>query len=1789
MDLDLNRLEVIYDAGKTVVYRGERDDEGRPVILKALRHDFPSRAALAELRHEHRMLEALAQVGTPGVIQSHGLLDVRGRLVLATSDLGADSLRVAMKRGNWNRDAFLAVAISVADVLAAVHDAGVIHKDVNPGNLLWLEDGTVRLLDFGISVRASRDQAQAESLSGTLPYISPEQTGRMNRFVDWRTDLYSVGATFYELLTGRPPFRSDSPMELVHAHIAISPEPPSVVDPTVPEIISHIVTCLLAKNPEDRYQSARGLKADLLEAQRHLDSAGRCEPFELRTHDVNPRFSGADALYGREAEVAWLLDHFEKAARGETQVVLVRGYSGVGKTALINEVQRPIVERRGAFLRGKFDQFHRGLPYASLSEAFDRFILQLLSRSDGERRIWKERIVQATAPNTRLLVDVIPHLGLLVGEQPNLSDLPEAEAENRFGVAFGRLVGALATEAHPLVLFLDDIQWADLPSLRILERLATDIRSCHLLVVGAYRDNEVGAAHPLTGLLARLAESGHAPDVWTLHPLSPEHVLDLVAGVHKAEPDQVRPLAELCFEKTSGNPFFLNQFLADLHGQGLIHFDARSNRWAWDLDGIRARDFTDNVVEFMAARVGELPAAALEVLSVGSVLGNNVEVDLLADTMARSAGELVAPLEAALTSGLVFLESGESPRVTFLHDRVQQAAYESMDATRRTEVHRRVGHILADRHDAGATDVLFDAVTHLTRAFDDLGGEPAYRRLARLAVEAAAAARASAAFGPADEFSATAERALTRAPGDPQLELAAHVQRAHAAFLGGKYEEMDRAIDAVLQAETDTLVKVEMLEVRGQAFNARNELMESIKASLQGLALLGVHIPAQPSKVTVLAELMKAKLRLRGKDDSTLAHLPPCEDEGQKAAMRLLMNLVGPAYYASPDLIPLLAFNTLRLSLEHGVAAESATGFAVYGLVLCTLGELKPAYRYGQICEAIANRFPRERHSARARHLYNTHVRFWVEPWDRSAASLQHTHEAAYANGDFEYAAFSAFMRMALLGSRGADLGELLPAMRRTARALEEMQQETSGWTLALVHQAALNLRGEGQAEPWQLIGEAYDETTAVQTHTEADDTTNLFCYYVERQRLAYLFRRFDLSFEAALKAAPLQGAAASTFFIVETTFYEGMARAAVHPTLGRVEAVRNRWALAQLEKKLTKYADVSQVNAGPCLILLRAERERLAGRHGAALLGYEDAARLAAEHGWHNLEGLAMELAGRLQLSRSNARSAATYLKGARYAYERWGALALVERLVQEFPAAAERTVHSDSPMTTTSSHETIDLDAAMRAARSISEQIVISDLLQSVLDIMIKAAGAQRGALLLREGETPNLAASVNVDESSPYSEAIVRLVLSTHEAVVLDDVQGSGDFTEDPHVLTTRPLSVLCAPLAHAGRDRGVIYLENSLTRGAFTQDRIQLLQLFAAQAAVSLENAQLVQNLEEKVRERTHQLELRNEFIRKTFGRYVSDDVVHRLLDQPEGTTLGGELRRVTVMMADLRGFSTAVRHLPPQMVLQVINNFLEVQTEVVMAHGGTIDEVLGDAMLVLFGAPVSAADDVQRSVRCAIAMQAAMDRVNAANAAAGLPKLGMGIGIHSGEAVVGNIGTEQRTKYGVVGNVVNLAARIESLTTGGQVLISGAVHDALEGSVRTRNVRTFEPKGAPAPLQVYELEGLGDASLAALEAELKPVSPIRVTVAEVSDVHTGPRQEAYVVAVSPEQCALQGIEPHPDQDLRLQIPSVPDARIYGKVANKSDGRVLVTFTAVSDEVLEHLASLPPAEQAPPATG
>ncbi|HWT07286.1 MAG TPA: serine/threonine-protein kinase PknK, partial [Xanthomonadales bacterium] len=769
-----------------------------PILLVTARD--ASLASFNRLEHEFALKDELDGAWAARPV---GLTRHEDRITLVLEDPGGEPLDRLLGEKRTVSEV-LQIAISFARALVRVHDRGLVHKDIRPANaLVDAASGNVWLTGFGIASRVPRERPNPEPpevIAGTLAYMAPEQTGRMNRSVDSRSDLYSFGVTLYELLTGTLPFSASDPMEWVHCHIARQPPAPSERVTTVPAQLSSIVMKLLAKTAEERYQTAGGVEADLRRCLAEWESAGRVDAFPLGAHDASGRLMMPERLYGRERDIDTLLAAFDRVVvNGTPELVLVSGYSGIGKSSIVNELQKALVPPRALFASGKFDQYKRNVPYATLAQAFQTLIRSLLAQSDVELGRWREAIREALRDNGQLIVNLVPELELVIGKQRAVADLPPQDAQRRFQLVFRRLLGVFAREHRPLVLFLDDLQWIDTATLDLLEYVLRNSDVRNLLLVGAYRDNEVGPGHPLLHSLEAIRVAGASVHEIVLAPLVLDETSRLIADALRCEPERTRPLAELVQEKTGGNPFFAIQFVTALVDEGLLAFDSVALTWHWNIDRIRAKNYTDNVVELMAAKLKRFAAATQETLKRLACLGNVVDAGTLTLALGESEESIAAALLEAVHAGLVFRHDNA---YRFLHDRIQQAAYSLIQDEHRAGIHLRIGRaLLASMTADQLAEHLFDVANQLNRGAERLVDADEKAQVATIDLRAGRKAKASAAYASARGYFSAGMALLDETDWSSQHELmfSLRLERAECELLCGNLEKAEHLIVELLQ------------------------------------------------------------------------------------------------------------------------------------------------------------------------------------------------------------------------------------------------------------------------------------------------------------------------------------------------------------------------------------------------------------------------------------------------------------------------------------------------------------------------------------------------------------------------------------------------------------------------------------------------------------------------------------------------------------------------------------------------------------------------------------------------------------------------------------------------------------------------------------------------------------------------------------------------------------------------------------------------------------------------------
>ncbi|MEH2233315.1 MAG: AAA family ATPase [Nostoc sp.] len=1516
--------EEIYNGSRTLVYRGYRETDSFPVVIKLLKNSYPSFSDLLQFRNQYTIAKNL---NSSAIVQTYSLEAYQNGYALVMEDFGGISLKdyfaCYQTPDMVSLQEFLLLAIALCDALDILIHHRIIHKDIKPANVLINpETKQVKLIDFSIASLLPRETQILMSpnvLEGTLGYLSPEQTGRMNRGIDYRTDFYSLGVTFYELLSGELPFQSHDPMELVHCHIAKLP--PLLGErrkgtgnrKEIPQVLCDIVMKLMAKNAEDRYQSAFGLKYDLENCLAQLKSTGKIARFPIAQRDVCDRFIIPEKLYGREHEVETLLKAFERVSnppesgglRG-VELMLVAGFSGIGKTAIVNEVHKPIVRQRGYFIKGKFDQFNRNIPFFAFVQAFRDLMGQLLSESDVHLSTWKNKILQVLGDQGQVILEVIPELEQIIGQQPSATELSPNAAQNRFNLLLQRFIQVFTTKDHPLVIFLDDMQWADSASMKLIQLLMNESNSGYLLLIGAYRDNEVSAAHPLMLTLDEIAKANATLNKITLAPLSEASLNQLVADTLNCSLETTEILTKLVYQKTKGNPFFSTQFFKALHQDRLIKFDLNSGSWQCDIAQMKALALTDDVVDFMVLQLRKLSESTQNVLKLAACIGNQFDLATLAIVSENSETETATFLWKALQEGLILpqsevykfyvgretqdlVQSALSVNYKFLHDRVQQAAYALIPESKKQSIHLQIGQLLLSKIPIKKQEErIFEIVNQLNIGVKLITQQSERDRLAELNLLAGQKAKLSTAYTNAIEYISCGIQLLRKNSWQQQysLTLALYEEAASAAYLMGQFDEVEGFVEQVQQHAKVLIDRVKSIEIQIQSYLAQSRFDDSIRTAIALLNLLGVKLSHQANQIQTLLNLAQTKLRFVGKSPLTLIDLPNMTGDKQLAAIRILASTNSTAYIARPDLLPPIILSEVNLSMQYGNAAASAFGYAWYGLIECgILGNIETGYKFGQLALQVLEKFHSKEFKARTFFIVQTFINHWHQPLKDTIAPLIEAYQVGLETGDIEYAAWASYSCSFHGYLMGQELAELEKQMGDYAEVYSHFRQEKPQTYINSFRQAILNLLGS--TDPSSLSGAVYDAQTIRPLQEQAGDRTGLSFSYANELILCYLFENYTRACEAAIQAITYLDGVTSAAVVPIVYFYQALTQLILYPTATANEQKQILKKVTSYQKKLKKWAHHAPMNHQHKFYLVEAERQRILLHKNKAMELYDRAITLAKENAYIQEEALSNELAAKFYLDWDKEKIAQVYMQEAYYCYARWGAKAKTEDLEKRYPQLLipilqgqinhfqlsstadasllpNQTIHTN--LSSSSISEALDLSTILKASQALSSEIQLEQLLTRLLQVVMENAGAQKAALLVLKQENLVVEAIATIDEgvtllSVPLSTSedipitLVNFVKHSLKTVVLDDATAQTDFIAEPYFIQQQPKSVLCTPILNQGKIIGLLYLENPLTIGAFTRDRIEVIQLLCAQAAISLENARLYQEYQNYA----HQLE------------------------------------------------------------------------------------------------------------------------------------------------------------------------------------------------------------------------------------------------------------------------------------------------------------------------------------------
>jgi PAS domain S-box-containing protein len=1500
----------IYESSASLVYRGTEIQANRAIVVKLLKQDYPSPQELTRYRQEYEITRSL---NLAGVVKAYSQQDYQRTLAILLEDFGGESIERWMQQRPkafcpMLLPTFFRLAINITDTLGRVHNANIIHKDINPGNIVFNPDtGVVKIIDFGIASQFNRTNPTFKSLhelEGTLAYVSPEQTGRMNRLLDYRTDFYSLGVTFYELLTGQLPFPTTDILELVHCHIARPPIPPLELNVTIPKPVSDLILKLMAKNAEDRYQSAWGIKADLERCAQQLEEIGQINSIPLGLQDISEQFHIPQKLYGREAEIAALSAAFESVAGNEgvgephREMMLVSGYAGIGKSALVQELYRPITVRHGYFISGKFDQFGRNVPYSAIIDALKKLIQQLLGEPDEQVQQWRSRLLTALRSNGQIIINVIPEVELMIGNQPPAPEVGATEAQNRFNLTFQRFVQAFCSKEHPLVIFLDDLQWIDLATLKLIELILLDEQTQYLFLIGAYRNNEVHPTHPLVLTLETLRKQGVLFQEIVLTPLTLEPLNQLIAEMLHRTPDTVRSLAQLVILKTQGNPFFIREFLRMLYSEHLLTFDVKQLSWQWDIDQIQVQNITDNVVELLLSRLKKLPEETQQILQLSACIGSEFDLDTLAISAERhSEGtvckkspqvifqNLLAAIQAELIQPLSELNENLLVQTyKFSHDCVQQAAYTLIDQSLQQVIHLQIGRNLREKTSPEQlSDRLFEIVDHLNLGIELVTDQAERNEIARLNLVAGRKVKAATAYEAALKYFKEGLQLLDTESWQSEydLTLALYSEAAGAAYLQGHFDEMEQFVEVVLNHAKTVVEKVQVYDSRIQSYLSQGNLEEALKIGLEVLNLLGVILIETPSQLDVQRGLEETAALLAGREIEDLINLPEMTAPEPLAAMYIVANIAAAVYMVSPTLMLLMVCKWVNLSINYGSSTWSPYGYASYGVVLCgAVQDIELGYKFGQLALSSAERSNTKKGNAQALLISSAHIMHWKIHFRETIPTLIDAYQNGVEAGDFEFAGYAAFEICCRSFFVGEELTQLEQKTAVYSQAVRQIRRENPLSWITGLWQTILNLLGKSE-NPSRLIGSIFNEEQALLQAIAIKDRVAIYYLYLNNIILHYLFGEYQQAAQTAVLAGQYLEEVTTMIAVPLFHFYDSLVLLSLLFEASSSEKATWLSCVNTNQGKMQQWAEQAPMNYCHKFHLVEAEKARVLGQFLEAEEFYERAISGSSENGFIQEEALAYELAAKHYLARGRQKIAQTYMKESHYCYDRWGAKAKVKDIETRYPQffpQSPRVVFTSIPTTSEStsnvSHSALDLAAVMKASQAITREIELEPLLRSLMQILIENAGAQTGYLILENSGEWLIEAACELDESenvfntqvlqsiptaNQLPESIIQYVIRTHEPVTLNDATREGTFINEPYIQRNQTKSIFCLPLLNQAKLVGVLYLENQLATGAFTPEQSQVFNLMSTQAAIAIENAKLYSQLRAKESKITQFLE------------------------------------------------------------------------------------------------------------------------------------------------------------------------------------------------------------------------------------------------------------------------------------------------------------------------------------------
>ncbi|WP_338760275.1 AAA family ATPase [Bernardetia sp. ABR2-2B] len=1490
----------------TIVYEGIHKELNKKVAIKVLRDNLPSLKDIAKFKEEHTLTKNIKSDTIRKAISQHR---IDNRHVLVLDYIDGYSLKDYMQNNRLSLEEKLSIAINTTIALQEVHQANIIHKDINPKNIIIGNDKCVYIIDFGIASQFKRQKQNTEltnAMEGTVMYISPEQTGRVNRSVDVRTDLYSLGVTLYELFTESLPFESSDMMELVHSHIALTPPLAHKKNADIPPILSKIIAKLLYKNAEERYQTAFGLQNDLEKLSNALKEEQQNIEFELATQDITTTFQIPEKLYGRENEIEKLSKIFDEVSYGANHLVLLGGYSGIGKTALVNELYKSITQKKGYFVKGKFDQFQRDVPYSAIIESFKNFIQQILTESQERIKMWTEKIKTVLGINAGVLTEVIPSLELIIGKQNAVQKLGPSEAQNRFNLVIQNFVRAISKQEHPLVIFIDDWQWADAGSLSVLELLMTDVNNTHLMLIGTYRDNEVDTSHPFSIKIGDLENAKVSMTKITLEALSFESIATLVNETLNQQNESSYYLAKIIYQKTQGNPFFTNQFLETLYDKKLIEFNEKKKEWGWNIDKIKERGSTDNVVELMSQKIRQFNEKTQEVLKYAASIGGKFDIQIVANVAGFSLKETVDRFIPALQEGLVYSEDDSYKGIDettenasiifcFLHDRVQQAAYSLMETAEQKATSLKIARFVYYQKDEEyVQEWICDIANYYNQGIGLIDKDKEIKELIHVNLRAGRKAKQSLAYIPAINYVKTAISLLEddtwKTNHSQTFEIYSIL--ADCLFLKAQKEEADEIFNLLLEKSESKLEKVRIYNTQILLLESSFKFAEAVELARKALSILNIFLPTDEDKKMELFQkeisFISTTLEQKGGVDY-LEKLPILQNEEVDEAAKILY-LTWSSCYMSGDmnLVLLTAAQMVALAIKHGNTAETAWAYTAYATFVSSgMGNYKLGYELGQLSLKLNEKFEDLRTKGPINHLIGIFLNHWRKPVRENLHYFKTAFEASVAAGNYGYAAYAHCVLARHQVLAGIDLEKIASEIDTNIAIQYSIKNHGTAQLGVVVNAYVKNMLGLSKA-PDSFDNDEFDERAYLEGFKTLPIGAGI---YEPLKARMYLYQEdYQKSLEHSEKAIPVM---AALFGSEWNWFHNNNYNLALcgliiqepnHPK--REEYLE---IIAANQEQMKTWMDNCPANFTHLYFMVEAELAQINQDIISAMKFYDKAISSAQKNEFLQDEALANELAGKFYLTLDKKDFAQIYIQKAHYLYKMWGAIKKVRLFEKQYRLLLDNqrkgsdfTTHSSNDATVMSSYTThsskgtsvgnsLDLNTILKSSQAISGEIKLENLLSKMIHIIVENAGAEKGYLILKKDTGYQIDAyyslaenktevmqSESIQKSNKLASTVLNYVIRTKEAVILDNAYQDTKFKQDKYIQTNIIKSLLCMPILKQGEVLALLYLENNHSHSVFDKDRLNLLNLLSSQIAVSIDNALVYENLENIVDERTTEL-------------------------------------------------------------------------------------------------------------------------------------------------------------------------------------------------------------------------------------------------------------------------------------------------------------------------------------------